>query len=97
MNRCEKLQDELADIKPLLESEYRVRELGIFGSYVRNEQTDTSDLDILVEFESPVSLFDLVRLENELTDRLGVEVDLVTRDSLKPRIKNRVTDDVVYV
>lgn len=44
-----------------------------------------------------MTLFDLVRLENELTDELGVEVDLVTKDSLKPRIKSRVTEDLVYV
>ncbi|MDL0138922.1 hypothetical protein PNP85_05330 [Halobacterium salinarum] len=42
-------------------------------------------------------MFDLVRLENELTDELGVEVDLVTKDSLKPRIESRVTEDLVYV
>ena len=44
-----------------------------------------------------MTLFDLVRLENELTDELGVEVDLVTKDSLKSRIKSRVTEDLVYV
>ena len=44
-----------------------------------------------------MTLFDLVRLENELTDELGVEVDLVTKDSLKPRIESRVTEDLVYV
>ena len=56
-----------------------------------------SDLDVLVTFEQPVTLFDLVRLENELTDQLGVEVDLVTKDSLKPQIESRVTDDLVFV
>ena len=44
-----------------------------------------------------MTVFDLVRLENELTDELGVEVDLVTKDSLKSRIKSRVTEDLVYV
>jgi len=71
--------------------------LGIFGSYARGEQQSDSDLDVLVAFEQPVSLFDLVRLENELTDELGVEVDLVTKDSLKPRIESRVADDLVFV
>jgi predicted nucleotidyltransferase len=64
---------------------------------VRGEQRSDSDLDVLVAFKEPVTLFDLVRLENELTDELGVEVDLVTKDSLKPRIKSRVTEDLVYV
>ena len=44
-----------------------------------------------------MTLFDLVRLENELTDELGVKVDLVTKDSLKPRIESRVTEDLVYI
>jgi predicted nucleotidyltransferase len=97
MHGDEQIRDKLAAMKPFLETEYHVRELGLFGSYVRDEQTDTSDLDVLVEFDDPVSLLDLVRLENELTERLGMQVDLVTKDSLKPRIKTRVIDDVVYV
>jgi|APHM01.1.fsa_nt_gi Predicted nucleotidyltransferases len=56
-----------------------------------------SDLDILVAFDKPVTLFDLVRLENELTEELGIGVDLVTKDSLKPRVESRVRDDLVMV
>lgn len=97
MRRSEDLREDLAALKPFLEEEYHVSELGVFGSYVRDEQTEESDLDVLVVFEEPVSLFDLVRLEDELATRLGVDVDLVTRNSLKPRIRARVTDDVVYV
>lgn len=84
-------------MKPSLQAEYHVAELGIFGSYARDEQTEGSDLDVLVEFEQPIGLLDLVRLENELSDRLGVDVDLVTRNSLKPRVEARITDDIVYV
>lgn len=84
-------------MKPFLASEYHVQEIGLFGSYVRDEQTGSSDLDVLVSFEQPVSLLELVRLENELTEQLGVPVDLVTKDSLKPRIRERVANDVVYV
>jgi predicted nucleotidyltransferase len=97
VHRCEEFRDELASMKAYLRREYGVSEIGFFGSYVRHEQTEASDLDVLVEFEEPVGLFDLVRLENELAERLGVDVDLVTKDSLKPRIKARVTDDLVYV
>ena len=82
---------------PKLEQEYPISELGIFGSYARGEQQPDSDLDILVAFEQPVTLFDLVRLENELTDKLGIEVDLVTKDSLKPPVETRVSDDLVLV
>ena len=82
---------------PKLEQEYPISELGIFGSYARGEQESDSDLDILVAFDKPVTLFDLVRLENELAEELGIEVDLVTKDSLKPRIETRVCDELVTV
>ena len=71
--------------------------MGIFGSYAYGGQQPDSDLNVLVAFEQPVTLFDLVRLENELTDELGIEVDLVTKDSLKQRIETRVRDDLVTV
>ena len=93
----ENLSTRLAQLKPQLEQEYPISELGIFGSYARGEQQADSDLDILVAFEQPVTLFDLVRLENELAEELGIEVDLVTKDSLKPRIETRVRDDLVTV
>jgi predicted nucleotidyltransferase len=97
MPSSEEVSTRLAQIKPRLEEKYPISELGIFGSYARGEQRPNSDLDILVAFDEPVTLFDLVRLENELTDELDIEVDLVTKDSLKPRIATRVTEDVVYV
>ena len=97
MRRSEEIRAELAALKPQLEETYPIDELGVFGSYARDEHHPESDLDVLVTFEQPVTLFELVRLERELTDELGVDVDLVTRDSLKPRIAARVTEDVVYV
>ncbi|OYR57930.1 DNA polymerase beta [Halorubrum ezzemoulense] len=87
----------MGSLTPKLEQEYPISELGIFGSYARGEQESDSDLDILVAFDKPVTLFDLVRLENELAEELGIEVNLVTKDSLKPRIETRVRDELVTV
>ncbi|WP_439330905.1 nucleotidyltransferase family protein [Halorubrum ezzemoulense] len=87
----------MGSLTPKLEQEYPISELGIFGSYARGEQESDSDLDILVAFDKPVTLFDLVRLENELAEELGIEVNLVTKDSLKPRIETRVCDELVTV
>lgn len=95
--QLEDLQTELRALKPMLAREHQVAAIGVFGSVARDEQRADSDVDLLVEFEGPVSLFDLVRLEDELADRLGVEVDLVTKGSLKPRIGDRVDEDLVYV
>jgi len=93
----ERITGKLATLKPELEAEFLIRKLGVFGSYARGEHGSESDLDVLVEFTEPVTLFELVRLENELTTRLGVELDLVTRASLKPGIDARVAEDIVYV
>jgi predicted nucleotidyltransferase len=76
-----------------LRERYKVNSLGIFGSYVRNEQRPESDLDILVDFDEAPSLFEFLRLENDLSDLLGVKVDLVMRDSLRRNIGRRILSE----
>ena len=80
---------------PHLTEEYDVDSLGLFGSYVREEQTPRSDLDVLVTFRRAPSLLKLLELENYLTETLGVKVDLVVRDALKKRIGERILSEVV--
>jgi predicted nucleotidyltransferase len=82
---------------PLLAERYRVKSLGMFGSYVRHEQRAGSDLDLLVTFYELPSLLKFIELENYLTDTLGVKVDLVMPDTLKPRIGQRILNEVVPV
>ena len=82
---------------PELAERYKVKWLGVFGSYVRNEQHEGSDLDVLVEFEKVPSLLGLIDLEMHLSELLGVKVDLVTRDSLKPGIDRYILSEVVPV
>ena len=76
---------------------YHVASLGLFGSYLRGEQRADSDLDVLATFDEVPSLFQLVSLENHLSDLLGVKVDLVLRDSLKPHIGQNILQQVVAV
>jgi len=83
--------------KPELEKKFNVEEIGVFGSYVKGEQTKRSDLDILVEFREPVGLFEFMDLEEYLQNLLGVKVDLVTRKALKPRIGEYILREVVYI
>jgi predicted nucleotidyltransferase len=78
-------------------SRYHIKSLGLFGSYIRNEQKAGSDLDVLVEFEEPPSLFEFVRLQNELHDLIGIKVDLVMKDTLKPAIGKRILREVVVI
>jgi len=82
---------------PRLAERYQVKSLGVFGSYVRQEQSIDSDLDLLVTFYEPPSLLKFIELENYLTDLLGVKVDLVMQGALKPRIGERILSDVVTV
>lgn len=77
---------------------YGVTSLGLFGSFVRNEQTDQSDLDLLVEINNPkMSLLKFVELRNHLTDLLGVEVDLVEKETLKPILGKRILQEVEVI
>ncbi|MBI4303915.1 MAG: nucleotidyltransferase family protein [Chloroflexi bacterium] len=96
-DRLQEIEKILKQQKPLLEKTYNVKELAIFGSYLRGKQKEGSDLDLLVGFSEPISLFDFIRLEDYLTEMLGVKVDLVMSDALKPRIKDKVLKEALYV
>lgn len=93
----EQLKPKLEALKPQLIDQYKVETIGFFGSYVRGEQKKTSDLDILVSFTEAPSLFRFIELEYFLSQQLGVKVDLVMKDSLKPRIKSSILQEAVYV
>lgn len=76
---------------------FHVRSLGVFGSYVRHEANTNSDLDILVEFETPPTLFEFVRLQEYLSQVLGLPVDLVMKSALKPNIGREILAEVVPI
>lgn len=81
-----------------LKKRYPIKRIGIFGSYLREEAGDKSDLDILVEFEEDanIGLLRFLEIENYLSDLFGVQVDLVERSVLKPRIGAHILKEVVY-
>ncbi len=82
-----------------LKEKYGFKEIGIFGSFVRGEADEESDLDILVEFkpDAKISLLDFVKLEDYLSDLLRVKVDLVEKEALKPRIGKQILSEVMYL
>lgn len=82
---------------PELRKRYRVKSLGVFGSYVHGEQRRRSDVDVLVEFEQVPTLFGYVELQEHLSKILGVKVDLVMKSALKPAIGKRILEEVVQV
>jgi predicted nucleotidyltransferase len=87
----------LQHLKEEVEDRYPVKKIGVFGSVARDEQTEESDIDLLVEFSRPVGFVTFMRLEHFLSERLGRPVDLVTTDSLKPVIRQDVLSEVIYV
>ncbi|MBE9063808.1 nucleotidyltransferase family protein [cf. Phormidesmis sp. LEGE 11477] len=99
MESLEVIKTRIGRIKPTLQRDYHIVELGIFGSYVRGEQTAASDVDILVEFDPSFKfgLFTYCHIENYISDTLGKEVDLVMKRSLKPYIGKSILQEVVYL
>ena len=78
--------------------EYSPLKIGIFGSYVRGEQTDKSDLDLLIKLKKRIGLLQLVRIERELTEILGVQVDIVTENSLKnEKLRAYIEKDLMII
>ena len=93
MNPAEQIREHITELR----NQYQVASLGIFGSFARGEATESSDVDILVEFNESVDLFHFIRLQYYLAEILGRKVDLVTPDALKPLIKDRILREVLYV
>jgi predicted nucleotidyltransferase len=94
---AEHLIDKLRTFLPTIRERYSINTIGVFGSFARGEQTPESDLDLVVTFHTPQSLLDLVELENLLCDYLGIKVDLVTEAGLKPRVREQMLKEVIYV
>ena len=87
----------LADHQTELTSRYGVERTGLFGSYTRGQQTQKSDIDILVSFSKEIDLFDFIDLREYLEKTLQAKVDLVMESALKPAISKRVLAEAEYV
>ncbi|MCW4025322.1 MAG: nucleotidyltransferase family protein [Candidatus Bathyarchaeota archaeon] len=97
MQTIEDIKHTLSQHKGEIKKRFKVKTIGVFGSYVRGEQRQKSDVDVLVEFEEPVGLFEFMDLEMYLAGLLGVKVDLVSKKALKPHIGERILEEVVMV
>ncbi|MBU2415794.1 nucleotidyltransferase family protein [Patescibacteria group bacterium] len=81
----------------VIQDKYRVKEIGIFGSYATGHQHKDSDVDVLVEFGGSITLFKYAELQNFLVDQLHVKVDLVQKSGLKPLIKDEILSETIYI
>ena len=97
MNKLNQIKQTLESQKKYLKEKYMIKEVGIFGSYIRGDQKKKSDLDILVEFEETPGLLTFLEIENYLSEILDTKVDLVMKDSLKPVIGSFILKEVITV
>ncbi|AAB98106.1 TPA: nucleotidyltransferase family protein [Methanocaldococcus jannaschii] len=98
MKTLSEIKEILRKHKKELKEKYKVKSIAIFGSYARNEQTETSDIDILIDYYEPISLLKLIELENYLSDLLEIKVDLITKNSIhNPYVKKSIEEDLIYI
>ena len=76
---------------------FKINRLGIFGSYARGEQKKRSDIDILVEFSEPIGLIQFCGLKDYISDLLGIKVDLVSKNALRPALKDQILKETIYL
>ena len=97
MKTFDEIKAILEENKDTIRDKFKVDEIGIFGSYVKGEQTDESDVDILVTFREPIDFFIFLHLEEYLTALMNIKVDLVTKKALKPHIGKEILRETMYV
>lgn len=86
----------LSALKPEL-AQYKVKELALFGSFIRGEQNPSSDIDILVDFDEDASLFDLIRIGDYLEKKMALKVDIIPKESLRQELQESVLKEMVVV
>ena len=92
----ENILKKLTKLKPDLYNKYKVKELGLFGSYANGEPQEFSDIDILADFDEGADLFDLIGLSLFLEDEFKCKVDIVTRNALREELKEDILKTVIY-
>jgi len=97
MKTLNEIQSLLSKHKQELAEKYKVKDIGVFGSFVHNRQKMGSDIDLLVDFKETLDFFEFLELEEYLSELLEIKVDLVMKSTLKPKIGERILSEVIYV
>ena len=95
--KLEEIEKMLAEHKDELYKKYKIKEIGIFGSFVRGESKKESDVDIIVEFEEVPGLIKFIEIEEYLSKLLGRKVDLVRKPAIRKELKNKILKEAVYI
>jgi predicted nucleotidyltransferase len=91
------MEDSLKRLKPTLARKFKVKRLGLFGSYVKGHARQSSDIDILVEFSKTIDLLEFVALEKYLAEQTGAKIDLVSIKALRPEFRPTILNEVIYI
>lgn len=99
MKTKEEILNKLKEVKPVLYKDFYIKNVGLFGSYVRGENSESSDIDILIEYDEnqPFSLFTLILLEDFLTKLFNLKTDVVNKKSIKPALRDNILSEVIFV
>jgi predicted nucleotidyltransferase len=92
----QQLFDKLRELKPILYQKYGIRRIGVFGSYATGTQHEGSDVDLLVELTRPLG-WEYFGLASRFEELLHTKVDVATENELKPRVKDEVIKQVIYI
>ena len=96
MQTLAEIKNKLTVLKPILQKKYPLDTIAIFGSYARNEQTEESDVDVMVEFNNKIGI-GFITTANEIEDYLVIETDVLTKKSMKPRFFDLIKNELIYV
>ena len=95
MRNLEQIKQVIDQHREELEQKFKVKTVAVFGSYVRKEQKQQSDIDILVDFTAPVSLLHIVSLENYFSDILGMKADVVPKKNIRKELKDIILNEAI--
>jgi uncharacterized protein len=96
MTTLTEIKDKLTILKPILQKKYPLESMAIFGSYARNEQTEASDVDVLVELNGFMGI-KFLDMADEIENHLGVKTDVVKKVYMKPKFFARIENNLIYV
>lgn len=96
MTTLTQIKNKLTVLKPILQEKYPLESIAIFGSYARNEQTEASDVDVMVELNGKLGM-GFITMANEIEDYLGIKTDVLTKKSMKPKFFARIENNLIYV
>ena len=96
MTELTSIKQILTQLKPELAQKYFVNSIGLFGSIVRDDFTDKSDVDIIVDFSKPIGI-EFIDLANYIESKLSKKVDLVSKNTVKSKYFNQIESEIIYV